>query len=224
MSRKGVVLVMGEQRTPDTIAEAAAGAESRLDEIRQLEERLISLKREMITELARAAEELDDTEDAEKTFLVLRGGNAEVALPIASVEGVVQLPSIDQIAGAEVASSIRGVVDYHGAMLAVVDLALLLGQEQIELRRDRILAICDVPPRRLAILADEALDTVAAGDGDVVVAEEVLPGGVRAVGMLKREGGTTAIVDPRWVALGIEASALMAEGQPARVAEPIDEG
>jgi chemotaxis signal transduction protein len=124
------------------------------------------------------------------------------------VEEVVELPALTPLH--ESVRTIAGLCNYHGQVVAVIDVAELSGGSRTVITSDRVLVICTVKPRTFALLVDEALEVVTAEPGAVTLADEVMTGVLRSAGVLKLPGNSTAqIVDLAWLAVGAQLAALL---------------
>jgi chemotaxis signal transduction protein len=189
----------------DRPASAAKDAATSVQEIRALEARLIGLKKELLF----SAAAVDDGEATQSlSFLVVRVGEGYFAAPISQVDEVVELPALTPLH--DNVKTIAGLCNYHGRMLAVVDLGELSGGRRTAVSSERVLVVCTVAPRSFALLADEALEVVVSEPGAVTLADEVMAGVLRSAGVLRLPGGATAqIVDLAWLAMGAQLAAML---------------
>jgi len=204
--------------------DAASGAEgagswdgvgARIEEIRSLERKLVGLKRDLILKTYRSpAPDLASGQD----FLILRSGGSLLATTIDNVDEVVQMPQIEALP--EPVKAVAGMVNYHGDLIAVVDLADLIGAGASEVKADQALVICSVEPRRVALMVDEAVDVLAVEADAVSATDEVMPGVLKATGVLRLPEGTALIIDLAWLALGAELAKLLGADGAAPIAEP----
>ena len=174
----------------------------RIDEIRELETRLVSLRRELLRigpAAARPVEAGDTT-----AFVLLRAAGKLLAVGAPWVQEVVAMVALSPLP--EVASSIAGLLNYHGEMLAVVDLAALMGVTRFAISPDQILAVCAWEEYRFSLLADEALDVVWVREDEIRTAEEILPGALRSAGVVTVGGQPAVIIDVWSTALSVQAA------------------
>jgi len=197
-------------RSPDPkdvpIATAVAkDAATCVEEIRVLEARLLGLKKDLLF----SAASVDDGEaSVSLSFLLVRVAGDLFAAPISQVDEVVELPALTLLH--ESVRTIAGLCNYHGQVVAVIDVAELSGGTRTAISADRVLVICTVKPRTFALLVDEALEVVTAEPGAVTLADEVMTGVLRSAGVLKLTGNSTAqIVDLAWLAVGAQIAALL---------------
>ena len=207
-------------RSPDskdaTVAVAAPkDAAASVEEIRALEAKLLGMKKEL---LFSAAAVDDDAATRSLAFLLLRQGGRPFAAPISQVDEVVELPALTPLGDA--VRTIAGLCNYHGRMIAVVDLAELSGGDRTGVSPARVLAVCTVESRTFALLVDEALEVVTSEPGAVTLADEVMSGIMRTAGVLRLAGNQTAhIVDLAWIAVGAQLAAILHEDAATPVKE-----
>jgi len=178
---------------------------ARVDEIRSLEERLISLKRDL---LFSAATVTPDPSESGLNFLLMRTDRQVLAAPIAFIEEVVELPALTPLRSD--VRTVSGLLNYHGETLAVIDVAQLTGRRSTPLTPDKVLVICSVAPHRFALMVDEAMEVVTTDPDSVTISDRVLPGLLKAAGVLDLGGGTTAfIMDLGWLAIGAQLASIL---------------
>lgn len=162
-----------------------------LSEIRSLEDRLIQLKHALVEQAALPTDEVES--EGIVAFLLLSVADRLLAAPISQIEEVVQMVALVELP--EQTRGICGLVDYHGSMLAVLDMRRSLGLSEAEQNVDRALVICRVDGRQFVLLVDEATDVVTLRKEEVRVSDEVMPGSFRAVGVFRFESRTAVIMD-----------------------------
>jgi chemotaxis signal transduction protein len=188
-------------------ARAAGDPSTRVEEIRALERKLLGLKKTLLFDAAAV-----DVDEDERTlnFLVMRVGGDLFAAPILYVEEVVELPALLPLHDA--VRTIAGLCNYHGRMIAVVDVAELTGGARSPISAGSILVVCGIGERVFALLVDEALEVVVTSSHAVTLADEVMTGVLRSAGVLKLEGSSTALViDLAWLAVGAQLAAVLRE-------------
>jgi chemotaxis signal transduction protein len=190
-------------------------ASQRMDEIRELERRVIELKRALLTGSSAADPGLEA--GGEITFVLARCAGHLMAVSISYIEEVVQMPALRSLPGG--AQSVVGLLDYHGEILAVIDLGRLAGGERSPVTRDRALLICEVPPRRVGLMVGEITDVATVGAESISVGEEVLPGALRAAGVLRAGEETAYIADVAWIALGADLAEVLSDDAAIPVGE-----
>lgn len=180
--------------------------EQQLEHIRRLEKELVKLKQDLVFSTATFA--LDPTL-SDLNFLLIKIGDEVLAAPISFVEEVVEMPALKALR--EDAKTVAGLVDYHGDLLAVIDVAQLMGMERARITSRKALVICRVEPRTFALMVDEAMEVVTTSPDAVTVSDEVLPGMLRAAGMLKLDNhGTAFIMDLGWLSTGAQLAGMLA--------------
>jgi chemotaxis signal transduction protein len=189
--------------TPTTAAAKSTAAS--VDEIRALEARLLSMKKDLLF----SAATVDDGEvERSLSFLVVRVAGGLFAAPISQVDEVLEVPELTLLH--EGVRTIAGLCNYHGQMLAVIDVAELSGGSPTAISAERVLVICTVAPRTFALLVDEALEVVAAEPRSVTLADEVMTGVLRSAGVLKLPDNSTAqIINLAWLAVGAQLATLL---------------
>jgi chemotaxis signal transduction protein len=197
-------------RSPDPKDVAPAAAVTKeaavsVEEIRVLEAKILGMKKEL---LFSAAAVDDGAASLSLNFLLVRVEEGLFAAPISQVDEVVELPALAPLGDA--VKTIAGLCNYHGQMIAVVDVAELSGGSRTEISVDRVLVICTVKPRTFALLVDEAFEVVTSEPGAVTLADEVMSGVLRSAGVLRLAGNATAqIIDLAWIAVGAQLAALL---------------
>lgn len=175
-----------------------------LDKIKALETQLTKLKHQFVEAAAVANEELAMEDEA--TFLLITNIEQVIALPIAYVEEVVQMVGLHTLA--ENVRGVVGLLDFHGEMMAVLDLSELVGTGKTMISAERSMVICRSELLNFALVVDEVTDVVTASRKDVQVATEVLPGALRALGVLRLPGRAAVIVDILSILLEVQLDRL----------------
>jgi purine-binding chemotaxis protein CheW len=190
----------------DVVPAAAKDAATSVEEIRVLEAKILGMKKDLLF----SAAAVDDGAASQSLgFLIVRAKDGLFAAPISQVDEVVELPALTPLGDS--VKTIAGLCNYHGQMLAVVDVAELSGAGRTEMSVDRVLVICTVKPRTFALLVDEALEVATSEPGAVTLADEVMSGVLRSAGVLRLAGNATAqIIDLAWIAVGAQLAALLA--------------
>ncbi len=191
-------------------AAARQGLASKLEEIRLLEKKLIGLKHEFIEASAIPLD--DEDEENEATFLLLVNSGRLFAVPISHVDEVVQTVELTPLP--EKVDGVAGLVDYHGEMMAVIDLGVLFGIPERPMSADLIMLICTSEILRFAVIVDEVSDVVSVSSENIHVADEVLPGALRALGVLKNNDDRALILDVLSIILSIQLDRLRTSVAP----------
>jgi len=184
------------------------GIEEKIDRIRLLEDEVISLKRELIQMKSAASINQEDTKNF--VFVVLQIRDRTVAVPISFVVEMVQM--VELIPSDEVVRGIAGLLDFHGEILAAIDIGVLMGLPNIALETDKSIAICRIGRFQFALLIDDVVDVLTVDSQAVKVEEEVLPGSLKAMGVVKAREETFVIIDLWSVVLSIHTQMSQADG------------
>jgi purine-binding chemotaxis protein CheW len=136
--------------------------------------------------------------EAERHVL-LRAGGERYALPLASVREVV-IPQAPFARVPRAGPAVRGAMNLRGRVVAVVDLAALLGIgiERLETGRGQVV-ILDRDRRALGLLVAQVLGV------EPVAAASAEPDGSLARGVGRLRGGAVTLLDPDAVAAGAAA-------------------
>lgn len=182
-----------KSESPDTAAfrEHQGELAARLEKIRVLEQQLTSLKHEFVHAAAAAAEEAEDEDEA--TFLLVTNKEKLFAIPITYVEEVIQMAYVSSLP--EDIRGVVGLVDYHGELMAVIDLSTLISGRPGSPTVDSALVVCRSELMKFALLVDEATDVVTIQKDNLQVGGQVLPGAVRAIGVLRADKQQAVIID-----------------------------
>ncbi len=189
-----------EEKEPEKKVNKPGDLSLRLDEISLLQDQLIKLKQDYVGIVASASE--DSLEEDEATFLLLRSHGALFALPIAFVEEVLQMTALVQLP--QEVSGVKGLANFHGEMLAVIDFNELADKGTTAVLPDNVMVVCTAGSLKFAVMFDDAADVITISKSDFQVTDEVLPGVLRAAGLLQVSNETAIIVDVWSVALSVQ--------------------
>lgn len=184
------------------------GIEEKIDRLRLLEDEVIALKRELIQMTSLASIHQKDKKTF--SFVVLQIRNRTVAVPISFVVEMVQM--VELIPSTEAVRGIAGLVNFHGEILATIDIGVLLGLPDIELATDRSIAICRLGRLQFALLIDDVVDVLTVDLQAVKVEEEVLPGALKAMGVVKAGDETFVIIDLWSVVVSVHTQMSQMDG------------
>ncbi|MCP4680516.1 MAG: hypothetical protein GY854_34540 [Deltaproteobacteria bacterium] len=162
-----------------------------LDVIRTLESNLTDLKRRFVEASATANEALD--EHGEPTFLLLTIADKSLALPISHVEEVAQMAALSELP--KKPPGVLGLIDFHGDMLAVIDLSELIGTGRNSVSAQKALVICETELLKFAIMVDEATEVITVAPSSIQMSSEILPGALKVLGVLRYEERAALIID-----------------------------
>jgi purine-binding chemotaxis protein CheW len=175
----------------------------KFEKINLLEAELIELKRSLIEQAATIPDEVDD---GSVTFLLISSAQRLFAIPINQVEEVLQMVATSPLSNKK--DEVMGLVNYRGQMIAVLDFRQMVGQEAGTLRASSSLVICRLSSHTFALMVDETTDVLTIGKEAVRVEEEVLPGVLKAVGVVSIPDGVAIILDMRSLALSVQLDTL----------------
>ena len=182
--------------------------------IRTLENKLTSLKRRFVETSATANEALD--EHGEPTFLLLTIVGRTIALPISHVEEVTQMTELRELP--EKPQGVLGLADFHGEMLAVLDLSELIGSGRNSVLAEKALVICEIDLLKFAIMVDEANEVITVTPENIQVSSEILPGSLKVLGVLRYEEETALIVDVMSIMFSVQLDKIGGEA-PAETSD-----
>lgn len=175
--------------------------EERIDQIRLLEERLIALKRDLV--LSDSSTPRSQSDEDKLVFVLLGISDMRIALPLQLTVEVVQMveliPSSCAIAG------VAGLLNYHGEVLAVIDVGVLLGMPKAVITPEKSMAICRLGSCEFALIADDVTEVVTVGPDDIKIEDEILPGVLKATGIVKANDQTSFIIDLWSVVISVQA-------------------
>ncbi len=161
----------------------------RMEQIGALEQKIIELKRDLV--LSTSSSAFGPLSD-DLTFLMMRVKRKFVAVPVHHVEEVVQMPAVAPLY--DKGSAVLGLLDYHGNTVAVIDFAVLLGMNNAPVTPDKALVIFSLRPYLFAVMIDEPTDVVTVSQRAIRVADEVLPGAISSIGVLRMTGGGSVLL------------------------------
>ena len=180
-----------------------------LDEIRELENKLVGLKRRFLEDASAELEQFIG-ENGAIPFLMVSVTRQNFAIPVSIVEEVIEMvattPLLERRAG------LIGVFNYHGKLVPLFDLSEMVNSVKNIISSDNVVVICNMSSRFIGLMVSEATDVYMVEKNDVEITEEVLPGAVREVGVIKQPDGTAGILDLWPTVMGIEPEALQPEG------------
>jgi chemotaxis signal transduction protein len=178
----------------------------RIEEIRELERKIIERKQALL--LASAAAPLEQAAE-QLSFLLLQTGDKTLAISLSYVDEVVQMPALEPLEND--VTAIAGLANYHGETIAVIDVAAIATGTPREIAPSLALVICSVGSRRIGLMVDDSIEVVTVPRGAVTVSDEVLHGALRTSGVLRLPQGSAHVVDALWITLGVELANLVGE-------------
>jgi len=151
-------------------------------------------------------------------FVLLRVGEDLLALPVGYLREFVPVAALSPLSDA--ASAIAGLLNYHGEMLAVINLGELLGAPIDPLSVEKTLAVCTLDGFGFVLLVDEATDVVAVHPQEIRIVEQVMPGAVRAVAFFVTDGATAVVPDIWSVVLAVQLGGDRRRGAASGTEDP----
>ncbi len=115
------------------------------------------------------------------------------ALPLQTVERAVRVVAINVLPMAP--AIVRGVINFMGAVLPVIDLRRRFALPPRELALSDILLVVRSARRRMALLVDAVQEVAACPARQFAVLERAVAGGAQLAGVLKLEDGLVFISD-----------------------------
>lgn len=186
--------------------------DSHLDEIRELENKLINLKRQFLDKSSVFLESLVD-ENGAIPFLIAFGLGHHFAIPVSAVEEVIEMVAVTPVV--EKRQGLMGIFNYHGKLTALFDLASVANVGTTPLSPDNVIAVCSIGERVVGLMVSEATDVYMVQEKDLCVSEEVLPGSIRAIGIVKLKDTITASIIDIWsTMMGVNPEELHSEAPP----------
>jgi chemotaxis signal transduction protein len=195
-----------------------------LDEIRELENKLVGLKRRFLENASAELAQFIGENDAVPFLIVITKGRG-FAIPVAFVEEVVEMVASE--ASIENRLGLIGVFNYHGKLVPLFDLAEIADLGKNALSPENVIVICNMEKRFFGLMVAEATDVYMVESQDLEIADEVLPGAVREIGVVKFADHTAGILDLWPTVMGIEPnemrSAVVVDGDETSDLEQQDD-
>ena len=164
----------------------------RLDEIKQLEEKLIELKRRLIdADISASVDFSADRETA--SFLIVGAVGRRYAVPVSGVDEVIEMAA--PVSLDDPPPGVIGLLNYHGDYLALFDFAQIAGRGINPPTEDHVVVICSMDETRFGVMVDEAMDVITVDKKEIRIADEVFSGLMRELAVLSLGDDTAAVVD-----------------------------
>lgn len=128
-----------------------------------------------------------------KHFIVFKLEDKQFALPLDPVERVVRAVEITTLP--EVPTIVRGIVNYKGTVLPVIDIRSRFHLQEREIRLNDQFIIVHTAKRSIALLADTVTGDIENPAADVVPPSDLIEGVRFLEGVLKLEDGVMLIPD-----------------------------
>jgi len=131
----------------------------------------------------------------EKTnkYVVFSLDDQKFALPLASVERVVQVVEISPLAKAP--DYIMGIINFHGEIVPVVNVRLLFNLSKKEINLSDKLIIAKTAMRSVALLVDSMGDMIEKADKEIAKSEKILLETRHVKGILRLNSGVVLLHD-----------------------------
>ena len=197
---------MTERKQDDSSAVGRAGSLfEKISEITQLENQVVALKKKLLLDAAQGA---GDEKLEHPSFLLLNVASHTFAAPLMYVDEIVEMPQIQPLPAP--IASIAGTVNYHGDLLAVVDIEELTGTAPSPLSPSQVLVICTIDKRRVALKVDEAIEVITAKPGAITMSDDVMPGILKSSGLLTIGANKSALIlDLMWIGIGAHLGSIL---------------
>ncbi len=185
---------------------------NRVKQIKNLEHEIVDLKKQLLLDSA-IGKQTTVSSDNNPAFLLLKTKGELLAAPLKYIEEVVEIPKLIPLPTP--VPSIAGMVNYHGDLLAVIDVNLINTKNsdntaESELNLDQMLVICSVEDRKFSLLIDEAVEVISISDDHITMSDSVMPGIIKNSGILNLPNGKTAIIiDLLWIAVGTHLGTVL---------------
>jgi chemotaxis signal transduction protein len=163
-----------------------------LDEIKHLEEKLVRLKRHLLESSSTMLGDLM-SEGEFTSFLITIALGRRFAIPVAGIEEVIEM--VSAIPLADSFNGVVGLINYHGNLIALFDLAEIAGLGKNRVLADKVIVVCIMGDKRFAMMADEATDVITAAKTQIRIADQVLSGLMREIAVIQVGKDTAAVVD-----------------------------
>jgi purine-binding chemotaxis protein CheW len=135
--------------------------------------------------------------DGPQSTIAFRLGQQIYALPIAPVVQIVEMVAITSIP--QVNSSVKGVINYHGVTVPVIDLRCHLGLPIVPPGLDTHIIVVTVAGRTLGLIVDQVYQVLELANAQVSQAADILPEGLGDVpllqGLIHTSEGTVLLLD-----------------------------
>ncbi len=185
---------------------------SHLEEIHELEDRLITLKRQFLEKSSVFLGSFAD-ENGTIPFLIAMSMGHHFAIPVSVVEEVIEMVAVTPVI--EKRRGLLGVFNYHGKLTALFDLSDVANAGKNEISPDNVIVICIVGDRVVGLMATEATDVYMVEENNLRIAEEVFPGAVRALGIVQLSDNINASVIDIWsTMMGVKPEKWKSEPPP----------
>ncbi|MBN2529782.1 MAG: chemotaxis protein CheW [Deltaproteobacteria bacterium] len=195
------------KRDDSRSARISGGLFDKIEEITRLENQVVNLKRQLLLD---SAQGFGDEQLENPSFLLVHSGKHVFAAPLKYVDEIVEMPHIEALLNP--ISSIAGTVNYHGDLLAVIDVEELTTSASTPMESSQVLVICTIDHRRLALKVDEAIEVVTVAQSDITMSDTVMPGISKSSGLIKLPDNNSALIlDLIWIGVGAHLGSILSE-------------
>ena len=194
-------------RKQDDSSTAGIGGDlfEKIEEITLLENRIVALKKKLLLD---SAQGYGEAQLENPSFLLVNSGPHTFAAPLAYVDEIVEMPLVSPLPAP--VASIAGTVNYHGDLLAVVDVEELTNSVTKPISPTQVLVICTIDQRRIALKVDEALEVVTVDSSAITMSDEVMPGILKSSGLLSISPEKSALIlDLMWIGIGAQLGRIL---------------
>lgn len=189
--------------------------EKEIHEIRQLEERIASLKRNLIASGSISRRSFGN-QNAKVPFLVVEARDRPFALPVELVDEVFEMVAVSELQ--ETRPGVVGLLDYHGDLIVLFDLAEMAGMGKTPIDPNLIVVLCTTHHLRFALMVTTISDVITVRGSDIATGDDIMTGILKEVGLIRTAQGTAAIVDI-WSAVLSSQMDWTVDGQLSEPAE-----
>ncbi|MBN2718296.1 MAG: chemotaxis protein CheW [Deltaproteobacteria bacterium] len=177
----------------------------KIEEITQLENQVVALKKKLLLD---SAQGVGDEQLEKPSFLLVNVTGRIFAAPLIFVDEIVEMPQIQPLPAP--ISSIAGTVNYHGDLLAVVDVEELTTSKSGPVNASQVLVICTIDQRRVALKVDEAVEVITVDASRITMSDEVMPGILKSSGLLTISADKSALIlDIMWIGIGAHLGTIL---------------
>ncbi|MBN2344091.1 MAG: chemotaxis protein CheW [Deltaproteobacteria bacterium] len=179
----------------------------KIEQIAELENQVLFLKKQLLMESALGAGE---EQFEHPSFLLVKSKKIVFAAPLQYVDEIVEMPYISPLP--RPVASVSGTVDYHGEVLAVIDIEELTTGNNTSISPTQVLVICTIDNRRLALKVDEAIEVITVEMDAITMTDKVLPGIMKSSGLLRLSNNESALIlDLMWIGVGAHLGSILSD-------------
>ncbi len=127
------------------------------------------------------------------SLVIFELAGQQLALSLSCVEGVIRSVEVSPLP--EAPAGVRGVINFHGRIVPVLDLTARLGLAPRELRLSDHFVIAHTQRRTVALIVDCAIGVVPRAPAKLTTAEAIVPGLAGIQGVMRLNGDLVLIHD-----------------------------